>query len=108
MTSFHPFASGSCPGRAPAAPSRRGFLAGSSAGFGMLALSGLLEPMAAAARKTNADTAATDEAAASAAFEPPPVASALLVVAPGDSIAPAVLLSVGTVAQVSPAGSRLD
>jgi len=36
-----------CPGRLPHARSRRGFLAGSSAGFGLLALSGLLESHAA-------------------------------------------------------------
>lgn len=54
MTSSHPFASGSCPGRTPAAPTRRGFLAGSSAGFGMLALSGLLGPRAAAATSATA------------------------------------------------------
>ena len=62
----------------------------------------------ATAAKTDAETAATTNAAAPAAFSPPPVASALLVVAPGDSIAPAVLLSVGTVAQVQPPASSLD
>jgi len=61
--------------------------------------------MAAAEATTNADAAATTNVAAPAAIAmPPPVASALLVVAPGDNIAPAVLLSVGTVAQVSPHG----
>ena len=61
--------------------------------------------MAAAAA---AATVTTDAVGALAVPPPPPpppsVASALLVVAPGDSIAPALLLSVGTVAQVrSPA-----
>ena len=59
-----------------------------------------------AATKTHAD-AATNNVAAPAAFVPPPVASALLVVAPGDNVAPAVLLSVGTVAQVSPPPPQL-
>ena len=59
--------------------------------------------MAAATEATHADAAAeTNNVAAPAASAAPPVASALLVVAPGDSIAPAVRLSVGTVAQVKP------
>ena len=49
MTCSDGLPQGICPGRAPAAPSRRGFLAGSSAGFGMLALSGLLGSRAAGA-----------------------------------------------------------
>lgn len=54
------------------------------------------------ATTTKADAVGTEvnAAAAPVAFVPPFVASALLVVASGESISPAVLLSVGTVAQV--------
>ena len=54
---------------------------------------------AAAATTTNARD--TENASVPAAFFATPVASALLMVAPGDSIAPAVLLNVGNTAQVS-------
>lgn len=47
MADRHPHHGPACPGRIAALDSRRGFLTGSSAGFGMAALAGLLGPLSA-------------------------------------------------------------